>query len=107
LFSGSAGYGGVENVPTNGRCNASILRYYSAIKRSADMTESKINALIASAYNLHVGPLVRGEAMTPAKAAALPRWERAALCKTLADKGGSDLYSQAQAREAFGVVVSQ
>jgi hypothetical protein len=67
------------------------------------MQQSKVNAIIATAYNLHIQ---QGEAMTPAKAAKLPRGDRAHLCKLLEDKGGSDLYTQADAREAFVVVVS-
>lgn len=66
------------------------------------MTTSQINALISSAYNLHIKA---GDAMTPAKAAKLSRGDRAALCKILEDKGGSDIYTQAQARTAFAAVV--
>jgi hypothetical protein len=71
------------------------------------MTPAKINALIASAYNLHVGPKVKGEAMTPAKAATLPRGDRAMLCKLLRDNGGSDLYTQAEAGEALGLIINR
>jgi hypothetical protein len=67
------------------------------------MNAAKVNALIATSYNLHVR---KGEAMTPAKAARLPRGDRAALCRLLETKGGSDLYSPAQAARAFAVVVS-
>ncbi len=67
------------------------------------MTQSRINALIASAYNLHVGK--SGEAMTPAKAAKLPRGDRAALCRLLEIKGGSDLFSADDCRSAFAAVV--
>jgi hypothetical protein len=68
------------------------------------MTKTQINALIASSYNLHVQ---KGEAMTPAKAAKLPRGDRAMLCKVLRDKGGSDLYTQAQAEEALCAIVER
>lgn len=68
------------------------------------MTTAQVNALIATSYNLHFGG--SGEAMTPAKAAKLPRGDRAALCRTLEVNGGSDLYTQQQAREAFAEVVS-
>lgn len=71
------------------------------------MTSNQINALIASAYNLHIGPVERGEAMTPAKAAKLPRGDRAMLCKILRDKGGSDLYTQEQAGEALCAIVDR
>lgn len=71
------------------------------------MQASQINALIASSYNLHIGPKERGEAMTPAKAAKLPRGDRAALCDLLREKGGSDLYTQAQAEEAFLAIVER
>jgi hypothetical protein len=69
------------------------------------MTANRIDALIASSFNLHVGPVVRGEAMTPAKAATLPRGDRAMLCKVLRDKGGSDLYSKADAERALCIVI--
>lgn len=69
------------------------------------MTPTKINALIASSYNLHIGPREGGEAMTPAKAASLPRGDRAALCRLLEEKGGSDLYTADDARSAFAAVV--
>ena len=67
-------------------------------------TTSQAAALIATAFNLHIQT---GEAMTPAKAAALPRGDRAYLAKLLADKGGSDLYTQQQAREVFEAVVAE
>ena len=67
------------------------------------MTKPQIDALIATSYNLHIQT---GEAMTPAKAAKLPKGDRAALCKILQDKGGSDLYTQEQAGKAFAHVVS-
>lgn len=71
------------------------------------MTKSQINALIASAYNLHVGPKENGEAMTPAKAAALSRGDRAQLCSILREKGGSDLYTKEQADEAFQAIIER
>ena len=66
------------------------------------MTKGKANALIASAYNLHVQ---QGAAMTPAKAAKLSRGDRAHLCRLLEDRGGSDLYTADDARTAFALVV--
>lgn len=71
------------------------------------MTKDKINAIIASAYNLHAAGRELGEAMTPAKAAELPRGDRAMLCKILSDKGGCDLYSEAQAREALSAIIDR
>jgi hypothetical protein len=71
------------------------------------MNTAQINALIASSYNLHVGPVERGEPMTPAKAAKLPRGDRAMLCRILHTKGGSDLYTQEQAEEALCAVVER
>lgn len=68
----------------------------------SNMTTAKVNALIASAYNLHVQ---QGEAMTPAGAAKLSRGDRAQLCRMLEDRGGSDLYTRADARAAFVAVV--
>lgn len=66
------------------------------------MTNDLANAIIATSYNLHIQ---QGEAMTPAKAAKLPRGDRAMLCSILRDKGGSDLYTQAQAGEALAFIV--
>lgn len=71
------------------------------------MTKSQVNALIASAYNLHAAGREQGDAMTPAKAAKLPRGDRAMLCKILRDKGGSDLYTQEQAGEALALIVNR
>jgi hypothetical protein len=69
------------------------------------MTASQIDALIASSFNVHFG----GESqkvLTPADAAALSRADRATLCLILEIKGGSDLYSAAQARAAYQCCVS-
>jgi hypothetical protein len=81
--------------------------YISSISNAPEnsMTSDKANAIIATSYNLHVGPKERGEAMTPDKAVKLPQNERAALCKLLSEKGGSDLYTKAQAAEAYRAVV--
>lgn len=68
------------------------------------MNVNRANALIASAYNLHFG--VGGDAMTPEAASRLPRGDRAALCRVLEQKGGSDLYTSADARAAFALVVA-
>lgn len=66
------------------------------------MTQAQVNALIASAYNLHIR---KGQPMTPEAAAKLPRGDRAALCRILENKGGSDLYTADDARKAFAIVV--
>jgi hypothetical protein len=79
------------------------MRYIWCVTTGADMTAARINALIATAYNLHVQ---RGDAMTPAKAAKLPRGDRAALCRLLETKGGSDLFNAEDCRSAFARVVS-
>lgn len=71
------------------------------------MTASQVNALIASSYNIHVGPIQRGAFMSPDKAAALPRGERANLCAILRDKGGSDLYTKAQAETALLAILER
>jgi hypothetical protein len=63
---------------------------------------NKVNALIASAYNLHIQ---QGNPMTPVSAAKLPRSVRAQLCRFLEERGGSDLYTAADARAAFALVV--
>jgi hypothetical protein len=67
------------------------------------MTKAQVNALLATAYNLHIQ---QGAAMTPAAAAKLPRGDRAALCRILETKGGSELYTAADARTAFAAVVA-
>ena len=69
------------------------------------MTPATINALLASSYNLHVGPKVRGEAMTPAKVAKLPRADRVALAFMLREKGGSEIYSKIDADRAYVALV--
>lgn len=68
------------------------------------LTVGKINALIASSYNLHIQ---QGEAMTSKKAAELSRGDRAMLCSILREKGGSDLYTKDQADEAFQAIVER
>ena len=68
--------------------------------------QSKVNEILAAAYNLHVGPKRGGPAMTPALAAQLPRGDKAALCLLLETKGGSDLYTEADARSAYAQVVA-
>lgn len=67
------------------------------------ITPDRAYALMASAYNLHFGG--SGDAMTPAKAAKLPRGDQALLCRTLEEKGGSDLYTKQDANAAFLLVV--
>lgn len=69
------------------------------------MTKSKLNALLAASYNLHVGPRLGGQAMTPEAAGKLARGDKAALCRLLEERGGSDLYTAADARSAFAIVV--
>nr|MBF0684266.1 hypothetical protein [Pseudomonas sp.] len=69
------------------------------------MTAASINALLASAYNLHVGPKAGGEAMTPAKAAKLKRADRVALAFLLREKGGSDAFSKEDADRAYIALV--
>jgi len=64
----------------------------------------RINELLATAYNLHVGPRIGGDPMTPKAAASLPRGDKAALCRILEQRGGSDLFSQADAAAAFAFV---
>lgn len=68
------------------------------------MNTAKANALIASAFNLHFGAQT-DKVMTSAEAAKLPRGDRAALCRVLETKGGSDLYTADDARSAFALVV--
>ncbi len=69
------------------------------------MNAAKANAIIATAFNLHVGPKTNAKPITPAVAAALPRGDRAALCRILEAKGGSSLYTAADAAKAFAFVV--
>lgn len=66
---------------------------------------NRINELLATAYNLHVGPKRGGAAMTPAEAAKLSRGDKAALCILLETKGGSDLFTADDARKAYAAVV--
>lgn len=68
------------------------------------MEASRVNALIASAYNVH-GPR-SGEPMTALKAAMLSRSDRAGLCRLMEARGGSDLFSVEDAKFAFAEVVS-
>lgn len=69
------------------------------------MNAARIDALIASAWNLHIGPHVFGaEAMTPRKAATMAPVDRATCCHILAERGGCDIYSQADARAALAIV---
>ena len=68
------------------------------------MTNDKINALLASAYNLHVGPRVGGAALTPASASNLKRADKLALCVLLENNGGSDLYTADDARKAYAAI---
>lgn len=69
------------------------------------MTPATINALLSSAYNLHVGPKLGGDIMTPAKAAKLKRADRVALAFLLREKGGSDVYSKIDADRAYVALV--
>ncbi len=69
------------------------------------MDHAQINALLASSYNLHVGPQAGGEAMTPAKAASLPKGDRAALATILRDRGGSDLFTKEDAQAAYLAII--
>ena len=69
-----------------------------------EMTAARAAAIMASAYNLHVGPQRGGAAMTPAAAQRLPRGDKAALCRILETKGGSDIYTADDARSAFAFV---
>lgn len=66
------------------------------------MNAAKANAIIATAFNLHI----RAKPITPAIAAKLPRGDRAALCRILEAKGGSSLYTAADAAKAFAFVVA-
>lgn len=65
------------------------------------LTDGKLNAILATSYNLHVGAKRGGEAMTPAKAAKLPWMDRVAIAHLLREKGGSDLYSKADGQAVY------
>ncbi|MFT0532439.1 hypothetical protein ACMHYJ_06330 [Castellaniella hirudinis] len=67
------------------------------------MTHDKINALLATSYNLHVQ---QGKGMTPAEAAELSRPDKVALAYLLREKGSSQLYSQVDADEAYIALTS-
>jgi hypothetical protein len=68
------------------------------------MDKAKVNALIATAYNLHFGKK-EGKVLTATEAGKLPRGDRAALCRVLENKGGSDLFNADDCRSAFAAVV--
>lgn len=68
------------------------------------MNKQRADALIATAYNLHFGKK-EGKTMTAIDAARLPRGDRAALCRVLESKGGSDLFTSDDCRRAFALVV--
>lgn len=68
------------------------------------MDANRANALIATSYNLHFGR-AEGKVLTAEDAARLPRGDRAALCRVLETKGGSDLFSAADCQSAFALVV--
>jgi len=78
--------------------------HYQHTNRKQTVNRAKANAIIATAYNLHFGKQAN-KVMTPAEAAKLPRGDRAALCRVLEQKGGSDLYTADDARAAFALVV--
>lgn len=69
------------------------------------MERRQLNELLATAYNLHVGPKRGGATMTPAEVSKLGRGDKAALCRLLEEKGGSDRFTTADARAAFAQVV--
>ncbi|AWB35526.1 hypothetical protein [Orrella marina] len=69
------------------------------------MDELKINALIATSYNLHFGEK-DDHVMTPSEAATLKRADKIALVHVLREKGGSDLFSAQDADEAFITLTS-
>lgn len=71
------------------------------------MDKDRIDALLAASYNLHVGKGRRGDRMTPAKAAKLKRADRAQLARILMERGGSDQFTQGEAREAFDQITKE
>lgn len=68
------------------------------------LTPSQVNALLASAYNLHIGPVVLGAPLHPDGAEKLAKEERLSLARLLQEKGGSSLYSQADASTAIEMI---
>lgn len=78
-----------------------ILPFNSSEQPKIVMEADKLNALLATSFNLHVGPHIGGAAMTPAKARYLRHAARVALAHLLREKGGSDLYSKSDADKAF------
>lgn len=69
------------------------------------MTRSRVDAIVAGAYNLHFGG--SGEAMTPAKARKLSRADRVALLHVLMNKGGDTLYTASEHARAFSAAVNE
>ena len=71
------------------------------------MNHHKADAIAASAFNIHIGPIHRGDFMTPAKVNSLPAHEKIKLAAMLAENGGSDLYSKSDARDAVAFYEAQ
>jgi len=71
----------------------------------AIMTRSRVDAIVAGAFNLHFGG--KGEAMTPAKARKLSRQDRVALLHVLKTKGGDTLYTPEEHAHAFSAAVNE
>lgn len=65
------------------------------------MNKKRVDALVAVAYNLFVGRKRRGDRMTPDKAAKLKTADRAQLARMLAERGGSEEFTQDEARQAL------
>jgi hypothetical protein len=62
----------------------------------------KIDAIVASAWNIVIGQQLRGDNMTPAKAAALPASERISVVEQYRDANHPDrLYTVAECEEAL------
>ncbi len=83
---------------------AHILRAHpqekTMIRHRHPMNPARVDAIVSSSYNLHIGPTLGGPALEPEQAAKLATKTRIHLCQLLADIGGSDLYGREICLEA-------
>ena len=70
------------------------------IQHRHPMNPARVEAIVSSSYNLHIGPVLGGPALEPEQAARLATRTRIHLCQLLADIGGSDLYGREICLEA-------
>ena len=64
------------------------------IKHRHPMNPARIDAIVSSSFNLHIGPTLGGPPLEPEQARRLATKTRIHLCQLLADIDGSDLYGR-------------